>query len=1115
MVLGFIALLLTLGAVLGWVAFGLVLGARRRLAALEHEWHRLRLGVVVPTVSTSGYEARGAGDRRSGGQGDAVADESPVGQRSASSVATGVSTGLPPESSTTASTAAKVDASEAGAVESVDSHPGAPALVMPSAATRSRAVSRRRVDATLQGGWWSALRRRWVEALAAASLLLAALWSARLALEQQWIGPVTQVVIGSVVGFALHVVALRGRARIPEASVAWAVLAGAASALLYGMGLVALHLHALVPPSMTLLWLGIVAVATVVVAGRHAPATRLWLIILGLIGGHAAPFWLSSDDGSALILLYAMVLTVVGLLALRGRFVVSLWVLVLVGAGFWAMVALLAGIDARIVLLYSAVLGVSLFGVPGGLLWTRAALARGTPGLFAFWCVDRDDEHRSRVATGSAGDARSGVLAALRSSLWTHRYAHLAIVVWLAVVALSGVVGIDSGWQAPVSAGSVVTLCLPLVVAAWWALGHAALRWAPGVAFVVLLGVLWWWGGVVLPVRVMAVAGLPVPDGGPLDGRFIDAVSVLADGLGTLYQTLTALAVSMLVIGFLLALKGRRAEAAAMIWLAPLAALGVAWAVTPAESWPWWVSAGLLALALAIAGGAWHRLWRDGSGVWVIFAVLAAHLAYALSALGWLAGGSLTVALAVLVLSAVSLWRRYALTPLAPLVRVLAWAIVLRLGLTPLLPSGEWPETALELWPYVTTAAMLWVAVWWARLGFRESVSSTETSDIESRSVASRSLAAALEGAALVATVWMAHLALRLARPEIDASAWPDEPVAALWAAALWAGLALAYAVTLERGAVGRGEGSGLRRLWVAVFSVGALTWVVWALVPRNPLFDFGSAMVLAEGYASSVVAVIAAWGLPAGLAAGLMLILARRVAAFSLTPLDARGGDSVARDPSVRAADGANGVDRQALSVAGGGRRNDAGEGTASDVVDREGSGVSVFAAGRPDDREGTAHSSPTKRSSRPSAGLDRGSTSGLDQALRSGLNWVLAQLPLGQRLAAYALMASAVVIVIRVIWQGVGASVHISTGFVDGELWSYTAAGVALAIGLTWLRGGSAMLGRVAVVVLGATALKVFLIDIWWLADLWRAASAMTLGLGLLGFAVLRARRPMVSPV
>lgn len=92
------------------------------------------------------------------------------------------------------------------------------------------------------------------------------------------------------------------------------------------------------------------------------------------------------------------------------------------------------------------------------------------------------------------------------------------------------------------------------------------------------------------------------------------------------------------------------------------------------------------------------------------------------------------------------------------------------------------------------------------------------------------------------------------------------------------------------------------------------------------------------------------------------------------------------------------------------------------------------------------------------------------------------------------------------RHIWQG-ASGMELSGGFLQGELYSYTVALLALGAGLFYqsLARGSALLRRAGLIVIGLAVAKVFLIDISGLEGLTRVLSLVVLGLSLAALAWL----------
>lgn len=95
-----------------------------------------------------------------------------------------------------------------------------------------------------------------------------------------------------------------------------------------------------------------------------------------------------------------------------------------------------------------------------------------------------------------------------------------------------------------------------------------------------------------------------------------------------------------------------------------------------------------------------------------------------------------------------------------------------------------------------------------------------------------------------------------------------------------------------------------------------------------------------------------------------------------------------------------------------------------------------------------------------------------------------------------------------VRHLWQG-AVDIDLPTG--DGELYTYSAVWLAMAVGgiLYAGRRGSTDLYRAGMALLLAVVAKLFLVDMAGLEGLWRVASFMGLGLSLLGLAYLYQRQ------
>jgi uncharacterized membrane protein len=121
-----------------------------------------------------------------------------------------------------------------------------------------------------------------------------------------------------------------------------------------------------------------------------------------------------------------------------------------------------------------------------------------------------------------------------------------------------------------------------------------------------------------------------------------------------------------------------------------------------------------------------------------------------------------------------------------------------------------------------------------------------------------------------------------------------------------------------------------------------------------------------------------------------------------------------------------------------------------------------------------------------------------------RARIVWLPVWLQAGLMWAGAGFLVVYAGLVIRHVWQGPYLSLP---GVTQPELYSYTLAALLLGAGLLWqaIARNSPVLRRAAMVVIGLTAAKVFLLDAAGLSGLIRVFSFLALGLSLAGLAWL----------
>lgn len=209
--------------------------------------------------------------------------------------------------------------------------PPAPRVSVPAPKPPSK---RKGFEQTLAANWMV-----WVGGLAIA---MGGLFMVRVAIDAGLLGPLARVIMAAVMGAGLIVAGLNaGRwslvrdgdgmvGRLPE------VISAAGITTLYGATVGAGLLYGLVPPLVALGLLVAVSALAVVLALKFG----LLLAALGLAGAFAGPLLTGSPGGDVLPLLpYFGVITLAGLYLVKLRDWRFLTWLILIGAGFWGVIA--------------------------------------------------------------------------------------------------------------------------------------------------------------------------------------------------------------------------------------------------------------------------------------------------------------------------------------------------------------------------------------------------------------------------------------------------------------------------------------------------------------------------------------------------------------------------------------------------------------------------------------------------------------------------------------------------------------------------------------------------------------------------------------------------------
>lgn len=503
------------------------------------------------------------------------------------------------------------------------------------------------------------IRDNWMLWLGAFCVALAGIFLVRYSIEQGYLGPTGRVLAAIATGLALHGLAEWLRRRMQRRYDAVAALAGSASLVLYAAFLAALHLYQLWPPLVVFALLAVVSVATMILALRHGPV----LAILGILGAFAVPALLGGDATDLRpVLVYSLIVFAAAFVLMRYVYRHWLWWGTLAGALFWWLVALHAGAQTEAWLgTYLAVLAWSLLALRG----RNYSLTRSIPdpvGGGSWW--------RSLHFGQSGGSPeRAGLLVLLVAQAYS--------------------MALDPQW----SFGPWIWLPLPAVILLASRF-DGALRMLPWMTLVAVS------------------AGLV---GGVIDWRYAapqvwHVVPIASADFGTVLMSLALMALLFSAAGFW-RLWARRdsAWAASLAFLAPLAFLALAHALVPGALPRWGMSALALIVALALGGFASKRLRVGLPDSITFWQIAAGHLAYSLAVVISFADATLTLALAVQVLSLTWLTRRFDVRHLDWLVKLALVVVLVRLTLNPwLLEYGA--DSNWTLWTYGGSLALVWAA---------------------------------------------------------------------------------------------------------------------------------------------------------------------------------------------------------------------------------------------------------------------------------------------------------------------------------------------------------------------------------------------------------------------
>jgi uncharacterized membrane protein len=493
------------------------------------------------------------------------------------------------------------------------------------------------------------LKEHWMSWLGGICVGLAGIFLARYSIEQGLLGPTARIVLGLIGGIGMHAGALwlhRSRGAHP----ALAALAAGGSITLFAALLSALHLYQLLTPVVTFIMLAVVAMITMWLALLHGPI----LAALGILGAYIVPILIGGGNDSAnSVLVYVLLVSAAGLYLLRYIERQWLWAGVLAGGVAWWLITLdTASVDpTRGWYLY--LLTWIIFAIPfrDWLLQTRIQSEPQTSRVARYWKCDEPREKFVSVALAI-------LISVAVISMVLSRFGSQTFLQWapFTVVALR-----------------LAGLRLHLTFHAW--------------AFF-LLQILVWLAQYFL-------------DPGALPG-------------GTSWYTdfyWYCLGTCLLFAGFALvnARVGDWKPWQPMALLAPVAFLVLAWIVTGEEDQALQWSLIAIVLGAAYIVLAWRAMKQNLASLATAWFFVAAHLAYALAVAMYLREASLTLALAVQLISISWVIRKFDLAVMGWLLKLVVAVVVCRLTLNPWL--AQYPvDVHWSLWTYGGATLCCWLA---------------------------------------------------------------------------------------------------------------------------------------------------------------------------------------------------------------------------------------------------------------------------------------------------------------------------------------------------------------------------------------------------------------------
>ena len=485
------------------------------------------------------------------------------------------------------------------------------------------------------------LQGHWMIAMGGLCVALAGIFLVRYSIEQGLLGPTARFVAGLITGVALHLGAEYLRRRTGESHPAFAALAGAGSITLYAALLAGMRLYDLIEPGTAFIGMALVAVLTMAMAYIHGPV----LAAFGILGAYLVPILTSTGGGQIVIaLIYALIISASALLLLRYVYRPWLWVGFLIGAFGWWLISLGDSNGDSFRSIYLALLAYLIIAVPhfDWMLQRSFSLPEESYSLRAFFGLEDQREKQ---------------------------------LIWVFLI-FGAAYGITIPTQADYIGAWIVGL--PLFALSFFiARTREQLVWLPWLLIFVQIG------GWLLPQWRLED-----------DGWQLILLDEVAGRSFITYILMCMIATSVLSLWNL---NGHRYQAiwAAASTVGPFLFLTLGYLLTSRllESWHWGLGTALLALAVMIIATRSKRVNSlDSLVVWMF---VAGHFGLALGASMVFNEASLTLAIALQMISLAWIIRAFELPALDWLLKLVVGTVIIRLTFNPWLASYpaeiHWP----------------------------------------------------------------------------------------------------------------------------------------------------------------------------------------------------------------------------------------------------------------------------------------------------------------------------------------------------------------------------------------------------------------------------------------